>query len=164
MPFDLTPRNLSLAAAGGSLSLLIAALGFQAIGYAPCELCILQRWPHVVAVLIGAAIFITGFRPLWALLGMIAAAVVVGLASYHTGVELGWWAGPTACTGGIGDIAGMSPADLVNRIRSAPTVRCDQPAWMFLGLSMAAWNAILSAVLLLIWARALMIARAPVLR
>ena len=144
-------RNLSLLAASGSALLLIAALGFQAAGYAPCELCLLQRWPHYFAVVFGAIILLSGYRPVWAWLGMITLAVAVGLALYHTGVELKWWAGPAACTGGIGDLGAMSPAELMNRINAAKVIRCDEPAWSFLGLSMAAWNGLISAILTVIW-------------
>ena len=39
-----------LLAAGGSLALLLGAFGFQALGYAPCKLCLWQRWPHGAAI------------------------------------------------------------------------------------------------------------------
>lgn len=143
--------RLALLAGAGSAGLLIAALGFQAAGYAPCELCILQRWPHLAAVLVAGLVWLTGrTRPL-ALLGMLAAAVATGLAVYHSGVEMAWWAGPSHCSGGIGDIAGMSVKDLAERLNAAPVVRCDEVAWRFLGLSMAGWNAILSAGLTGLW-------------
>ncbi len=150
----MTAKRLSLMAGAGSAGLLIAALGFQAAGYAPCELCILQRWPHVAAVLIAGLIWLTGrVRPL-ALLGAIAAGTAMGLAIYHSGVEIGWWPGPAHCSGGLGDIATMSASDLMARIQSAPVVRCDEVAWRFLGLSMASWNALFSAVLAAIWVMA----------
>ena len=56
-----SPRLIALTAAAGSAALLIAALGFQALGYAPCELCILQRWPHLAAVITGLLIWRLGF-------------------------------------------------------------------------------------------------------
>ena len=59
-----------------------------------------------------------------------------------------------ACTGGLGDIGAMSTQDLMARLQTAQVVRCDQPQWYFLGLSMAAWNAILSAMLTGMWLRA----------
>ena len=49
----ISPRHLGALAGAGSAFLLLAALAFQAAGYAPCELCILQRWPHVAAALLG---------------------------------------------------------------------------------------------------------------
>lgn len=152
-------RNLGLLAGAGSAALLIAALGFQAAGYAPCELCILQRWPHLAAAIIAALLWMTGRVRAFAILGMAAAAVATGLAIYHTGVEIGWWAGPAHCSGGLGDIARMSTQDLMSKLQTAPVVRCDEVAWSFLGLSMAAWNALVSAGLTVIWAMAAKLGR-----
>ena len=48
-------RLNSLIAAVGSLPLLLGSFAFQHIGgLAPCPLCLLQRWPHAAAILIGA--------------------------------------------------------------------------------------------------------------
>lgn len=147
----MTGRKLSLLAGAGSAGLLIAALGFQAAGYAPCELCILQRWPHVAAVLIAGLVWLTGWVRAFAVLGMAAAGIAMGLAIYHSGVEIGWWPGPEHCSGGLGNIGAMSASDLMARIESAPVVRCDEVSWRFLSLSMASWNAIFSGILTLIW-------------
>ena len=147
-------RQLSLLAGAGSAALLVAALGFQAVGYAPCELCILQRWPHVAAIAVAVLVWWTGRVRVLAILGMIAAGVAMGLALYHTGVEWKLWAGPSHCSGTIGNLATMSPHDLMTRLQSAPVVRCDEVAWRFLGLSMAAWNAVFSAGLAVVWGMA----------
>lgn len=143
-----------LLAGAGSAALLLAALGFQALGYAPCELCILQRWPHVAAVVIAGIVWLTGRARVLSILGMIAAAVAAGLAVYHSGVEFSWWAGPAHCSGGVGDIAAMSTQDLMAKLQDAPVVRCDEVSWRFLGLSMANWNAICSFGLLVLWSMA----------
>ena len=149
----LTSRQLAILAGAGSAGLLLAALFFQWLGYAPCELCILQRWPHLAAAIIAALIAVHDARLLrW--LGAIAAGLACAFAIYHSGVEFGWWQGPVACTGGLGDIGAMSTQDLMARLQTAQVVRCDQPQWYFLGLSMAAWNAILSAMLTGMWLRA----------
>ena len=51
----MTRTQLIMIAAGGSAKVLLVALAFQYIGgLAPCTLCIWQRWPHLVAVGIGA--------------------------------------------------------------------------------------------------------------
>lgn len=147
-------RQLSLLAGAGSAALLVAALGFQAVGYAPCELCILQRWPHVAAIAVAVLVWWTGRVRVLAILGMIAAGVAMGLALYHTGVEWKLWAGPSHCSGTIGNLATMSAQDLMTRLQSAPVVRCDEVAWRFLGLSMAAWNAVFSAGLAVVWGMA----------
>ncbi|MGB3316432.1 MAG: disulfide bond formation protein B [Albidovulum sp.] len=139
---------MCLIAASGSAALLIGAFFFQWLGYAPCKLCLWQRWPHGAAIAFGAAALIFGWRWL-PFAGAMAAAATGALGIYHTGVEKGWWQGPTTCTSG-GDLGG-SAEDLLNQIMDAPLIRCDEVAWAFAGLSMATWNAILSFALALIW-------------
>ncbi|WP_448585786.1 disulfide bond formation protein B [Thermaurantiacus sp.] len=128
-----------LLAASGSL--LLAALGFQILGgLAPCEMCHWQRWAHlaVIALALPALRYPALFPA--AALAMLAAAA---LGLFHAGVEQRWWAGPTRC-------AATVPAgeDLLGHILAAPLVRCDQIPWSLLGLSMAEWNALLSAAAL----------------
>lgn len=145
----LSRTELILAAAGGSAAMLLAAFAFQHIGgMAPCKLCLWQRWPHAVAVLIGLAFLATrnGLLP-W--LGAMAASTTAVLGVYHTGVERKWWQGPQGCTGG--DVSGMSAQDLLNQIMAAPLVRCDEVAWQMLGLSMPSWNALVSAGFAALW-------------
>lgn len=150
--FPQDPRHIATLAGMGSAALLAAALMFQSLGYAPCELCILQRWPHVAAAAIGLLIWFLGFHRLLAVLGMAAAAVACGLALYHVGVEYTWWPGPSHCSGGVSNLANMSTADLMTQLQAAPVVRCDEVAWRLLGLSMAGWNMLCSAALVVIWA------------
>ncbi|MFT4961773.1 MAG: disulfide bond formation protein DsbB [Paracoccaceae bacterium] len=138
-----------LTAAGGSLALLLGALAFQYIGgMAPCKLCIWQRYPHALAIAIGAIALKVPGRAL-PLFGAAAALTTSGVGLYHTGVERGWWEGPTTCTSG--PIGGLSAEDLLAQIMSAPLVRCDEVPWEMFTLSMASWNAIASFGLVLLW-------------
>jgi len=140
------------------MALLIGVWIFQANGYPPCKLCIYQRWPHGIAVTIG---LVALFVPLAVLplLGALAALVTAGIGVYHTGVERNWWEGPTTCTSG--DISGISPDQLMNRILDAPLIRCDEVSWQFLTLSMASWNALISLALAGIWLWAWRLTRRP---
>lgn len=132
----------------GSALLLAGAFVFQMLGYAPCKMCIWQRYPHAIAAALGLIAF---FVPVPALLmlGALAALTTGGIGIYHVGVEQGWWEGPSSCTSSaIGD---LSAADLMNQIMSAPLVRCDDIAWSLAGISMAGWNALLSFALAGLW-------------
>ncbi|UWR09017.1 disulfide bond formation protein B [Ruegeria sp. B32] len=143
-------RTLILLAAGGSAALLLAAWGFQYLGgMAPCKLCIWQRYPHGAAVLLGALAFALPGVRLLPLLGAAAAAATSGIGVYHAGVERGLWEGPSSCTSG--SISGLSAEELMEQIMAAPLVRCDDIPWEMFGLSMAGWNALLSAGLALVW-------------
>ena len=107
----MTRNRLILVAAGGSAALLLGALAFQYIGgLAPCALCLWQRWPHLVAVIIGALAL--GLRgPVLPVLGALAVLGSAGIAGFHVGVEQGWWVGLASCSGG--SLAGISTADKV---------------------------------------------------
>lgn len=136
-----------------SVATLAAAWSFQyGGGLVPCELCMLGRWPHYLLAALG---ILGGLwlrkRPAFALarillaLALLIALGGVGIGAYHTGVERGWWQGPTGCTVSA-DTNELSTADLLAAIDAAPTVLCNEVQWTFLTLSMATWNA---AILLL---------------
>jgi len=144
-------KRIAIAAAAGSAGLLLGALIFQSLGYAPCELCILQRWPHLAAAVVGVLIWWLGWKRWLAALGLLAALCATGLAIYHAGVELKLWLGPQHCSGGVSGLASMSTQDLMAALEKAPVVRCDEVAWSLFGISMAGWNAICSALLSALW-------------
>lgn len=146
----MTRNQMIMLATTGSLGLLLGAFAFQYIGgLVPCVLCLYQRWPHAAAVLIGLAGLKIGGRAL-PLLGALAAAASAAIGVFHVGVEQKWWDGLTTCT--VDTLKGLSGADLLNTdiVVGAP-VRCDAIPWQMLGVSMAGWNVIVSALLVLIW-------------
>jgi disulfide bond formation protein DsbB len=142
-------QKLILLAAGGSAALILGALGFQYIGgMAPCKLCIWQRYPHVIAILIGLIAFWIPSRIL-PFFGGLAALTTAVIGVYHSGVERKWWQGPTSCTSS--DTSGLSTNELLDQIMNAPLVRCDEVPWEMFTLSMASWNAIASFVFVGLW-------------
>ena len=146
-------KQIGLVAAAGSAVLLLAAFVFQALGYAPCAMCLWQRYPHGVAIGVGLLLLIG--LPVLPLLvvGAASAATTAALGIFHTGVERDWWEGPTSCTGSGLDMSNLSGADLLPSAASGPSklVMCDEVAWEFLTLSMASWNAFWSAALAGLW-------------
>lgn len=143
-------RTTALAAALGSGLLLAGALFFEhGMGLAPCQLCIWQRWPHLAALGLGVVVWLAA-APAVILAGALAAAGSGGIAVYHSGVEQGWWEGPSACSGAA-DLSGMDAAAMLDALMVAPVVRCDEIPWEMLGLSMASWNAIASFALAGLW-------------
>jgi disulfide bond formation protein DsbB len=145
-------QRRALPALLGSVALLLGAFAFQYIGgLAPCPICIWQRWPHGVAILLGLIVLAVPSRGLAALAGL-AVLVGAGIGLYHSGIEVGWWEGPSTCTTpGPGAAA---PGELLDQILATPVVMCDQIAWSLLGISMAGWNALLSLGLAVLWFRA----------
>ena len=117
-------------------------------GLAPCELCLLQRWPWGVAIVISFVATMVGSRPALPWVTLLLAVVFVvssGLAFYHVGVEQHWVAGPTACSGAA--TAADTIETLKAQILHQQPVRCDEPAWSLWGISMAGWNLLASLVM-----------------
>jgi disulfide bond formation protein DsbB len=154
----MTPAEIVLAPSQGARALWIAAASvailaavwiFQAFGYAPCELCLTQRYAFYAAVpiaLLTARASRSAYglaRAGFAVLALVFAANAV-LAAYHVGVEYHWWQGPTACTGGA---ASLDVNDLVKALDSVKVVRCDEVQLRIAGLSLAGWNVLASAAL-----------------
>jgi disulfide bond formation protein DsbB len=133
-------------------------------GLAPCELCILQRWPWAVAITISIVALFVGHRrslPWVALVLGLVFLVSAGFAFYHLGVEQHWFAGPSACT--PSSAAPTTLEEMRQRILSAQVVRCDEPQWSLFGVSLAGLNLLASIVMAAICAGAFWFAR-PVRR
>ena len=146
-------RKVALTAAFGSALLLGGAFLFQALGYPPCAMCIWQRYPHVIAIAAGLALSVGAPLVITALVGAASAATTSAIGIFHTGVENGWWDGPSSCTGSGLDLSNMAASDLLPGASNKATnlVMCDEVVWQFLTLSMATWNALLSALLVAAW-------------
>jgi disulfide bond formation protein DsbB len=144
---------LALAAISAA-AILIAVASQHWGGLQPCVLCIWQRWAHgavILPALIALAAATSGSRR-WAawltVLAGLAALGGAGIALYHVGVEQQWWPGTSGC--GAGALSGaQGSVDLRAQIEAAPIVRCGDVAWSLAGISMAGYNAILSAALAL---------------
>jgi disulfide bond formation protein DsbB len=142
-----------------SLAIILVAHGFETFGrMAPCELCLKERqvyWAAAGVALVGGLIALRVPRLLTWTCAILALVFVggAGLAAYHAGVEWKWWAGPESCTG---THVRISVADMERLLHggSMAIPRCDKPAFVFLGLSMAGWNALLSVALAAISAAA----------
>ncbi len=155
-----------LVLAAGAAVLGTALLSEYWGGLAPCELCLLQRWPWAAAIVISLVVVLVGDRPAlsWValILGLVFAAGVV-FAFYHVGVEQHWFAGPTACTASAGGATTLE--EMKRQIMGMAPVLCDRPAWTLFGVSMAGFNLLASLIMavfcFLVFARARRPLRSP---
>ena len=141
-----------LCAVLAAAAMLATAHAFQTFGgYPPCMLCLRQREVYWVILGLGLAFMVLVRMPggprwreatCW-VLGL-AFLVGSGVAAYHAGVEWKFWPGPEACA--VAGGGSVSAADL-NAFLAGEKVRppaCDEALWVFAGLSMAGWNAVIS--------------------
>jgi disulfide bond formation protein DsbB len=122
------------------------------LGIQPCELCLAQRYAYYLVVPLGALTAIGAAKdaPRGALIAGLAIVALAtlgnaGLAAYHAGVEWGFWQGPTACTGPVGNLG--SAGNLLERLDTVKVVRCDEVQWKFLGLSLAGYDVLISLLM-----------------
>ena len=145
-----------------ALATIAGAWGSQLLGgLVPCELCLAQRQAYYWGLPVLALILIFWNRlPLtvWYIAMLVAAGIFVWSAymgAYHAGVEWKWWPGPTACTGNGGDLnfGDLSSGNI------AKVIPCDQVQWRdpILKLSLAGYNALLSALAVVLLLAAMLV-------
>ncbi len=125
-----------------ALATIVGAWIFEYAGYPPCELCLKQRLAYYLAIPISLIMVLLYGQSealqkngMYVLAFIMLASCIFGI--YHAGVEWKFWAGPTECTGEFG-------GGLPDLTKTA--VMCDQAALRILGISLAGYNAIISAV------------------
>jgi disulfide bond formation protein DsbB len=145
------PRLATALIAVVAFATIAGAWIFEAVGFAPCELCLKQRFAYYIGVPLAAllALFWQYVPISWRRAGLYALALIfiasMGFGIYHAGVEWRFWPGPADCTGAL-EQAG-SVQDFMKQLQVSKVVRCDEVALRIFGLSLAGWNAIISAAL-----------------
>jgi disulfide bond formation protein DsbB len=124
---------------------------FEWFGYTPCELCLQQRYAYYLgaplAAIAAGAFAVKSARP-GAIIIALAAVIFFANAifgGWHAGVEWGFWAGPTGCSGAF--TKALDASDFMRQLETTKLVRCDEVAIRILGLSLAGWNAVISFAL-----------------
>ena len=110
----------------------------------PCDLCITQRWFHALIISYSLiAIFIHEKKILankFILTGLSITWIVSSVAGlYHFGIEMNFWSGPDECSSSI-DFS----KDLLKYLLNKSPIKCDEVMFTLFGLSLAAWNGLLS--------------------
>lgn len=130
------------------LATIAGAWGSQLIGgLVPCELCLEQRLAYYWGLPLLLLVLLTWNKlPLtvWYIAMAIVTAIFIWgtyMGGFHAGVEWGFWPGPTACTG-VGDPMDFSS---LSNLNEAHVIGCDVVQFRFLGISLAGYNALISA-------------------
>ncbi len=103
---------------------------FEALGYAPCELCLKERIPYYVAIPIaGLAVLFAAAGPKIPLIAAFATLALIFAGSamfgaYHSGVEWGFWPGPKECTGSLDRAASVGGFFEAIANRQGRALRC----------------------------------------
>ncbi|WP_025897680.1 disulfide bond formation protein B [Sneathiella glossodoripedis] len=129
------------------VAVFVAQYGFD---LKPCVLCVYQRWPYGAVILLSIlGILASRYvqRKYLLLICALAFATTASIAFYHVGVEQHWWLGTSSCTADAGKVNSL--AELKAQIMAAPITKCDEIAWQLFGISMAGYNFILAALMVI---------------
>ena len=135
-----------------SLVLVFAFLIEYKLGRQPCKLCLYERIPYFLSILLIIKIFfISSYEKTTLLILSIIFIIGSVLAFYHFGIEQGFFSESLVCT--TGDISKtLSKEELLLQLKQN-SISCKDVNFRILGLSLAAINAIFSLILSAIFIR-----------
>jgi len=125
------------------------------LGHEPCKLCLYERIPYFLSILlIIKIIFIEKYKKITLLILFLVFMCSTVLAFYHFGIEQGFFSESLACTSG--DLSKtLSKEELLEQLKQN-SISCKDVSFRILGLSLAAINTIFSLVLSVIFIRLFM--------
>ena len=136
--------------------IIISALVIQYwLGHEPCKLCLYERIPYLLSMLlITKILFIKKYEKITLLILFLVFMSSATLAFYHFGIEQGFFNESLACT--TGDLSKiLSKEELLKQLKQQ-NISCKDVSFRILGLSLAAINTIFSLVLSVIFIRLFM--------
>ncbi|MGL4323848.1 MAG: disulfide bond formation protein B [Beijerinckiaceae bacterium] len=149
---SLTRAQWAWLIAAGAMAVIAGAWIFEHAGYAPCKLCLQQRYAYYAGIPLAVlSAFLARQRPrvssliLWGVAALFIANAIFGV--WHSGVEWGWWPGPADCA--PTSQAPLSGGGLLQQMQKTKVISCTEAALRIAGLSLAGWNAVISSALAL---------------
>ncbi|MDE1896828.1 MAG: disulfide bond formation protein B [Rhodospirillales bacterium] len=122
----------------GLITALVAAFALGMAYFAqyglhlvPCELCLLERWPYRITLVLGILALLFGGKPgrVFIFLAGIAMLGAIAVSFLHVGVEFTWWPSPLPECNGI-----LTPGAA---LPLTPAVPCDRPVYLIPGLPLS---------------------------
>jgi len=115
------------------------------LGHEPCKLCLYERIPYFLSILlIIKIIFIEKYKKITLLILFLVFMCSTVLAFYHFGIEQGFFSESLACTSG--DLSKtLSKEELLQQLK-LNSISCKDVSFRILGLSLAAINTIFSFI------------------
>ena len=135
-----------------SLILIVAFFIEYQLGHRPCKLCLYQRVPYFLSILLILKIlFINGFDKLALLLLSLVFIFSSTIAFYHFGIEQGFFSESLLCKAeNISET--LSKEELLKELKQS-NVNCKDVSFTIFGLSLAAINTIFSVILSIMFIR-----------
>ena len=135
-----------------SLSLISAFVIEYGLGHKPCKLCLYQRYPYYLSIVLLISIFVLKKNVKIHLLILSVVSLLGSIvAFYHFGIEQGFFNESVVCeTKNLNQI--LSKEDILKELKQN-TISCKEVNFTIFGFSLAAINTIFSIALSVIFAR-----------
>ena len=128
------------------LSLSIAYFIQYVLGHKPCNLCIIERIPYIVAIILISIIFIINkYEKIISSIILIFFIFGTAVSFYHFGIEQGFFSESLICE--LTNSNALNKEELLNQLKKAEIISCKNVTFRFLGLSLATINTIISVIL-----------------
>ena len=130
-------------------SILFAFYVEYVLGHKPCNLCLLQRIPYILTIIL--IIIVTIFKNLQRLVFLLLSLIfLLGtfLSLYHVGIEQGLISESFVCTDNV-DTSITDKAEILRQLENK-AVSCKDVTFTIIGISLATINTFISLVIAII--------------
>ena len=130
-------------------SILFAFYVEYVLGHKPCNLCLLQRIPYILTIIL--IIIVTIFKNLQRLVFLLLSLIfLLGtlLSLYHVGIEQGLISESFVCTDNL-DTSITDKAEILRQLENK-AVSCKDVTFTIIGISLATINTFISLVIAII--------------
>ena len=116
------------------------------LGHEPCNLCLIERIPYAVSIIIiSICLFAQRFEKLTLIILSLTFFIAILLSFYHFGIEQGFIKESLVCDLGNQNNE-LSKEALLNQLKEMP-VSCKNVTFKIFGLSLATFNIFISIIL-----------------
>ena len=135
-----------------SLSLISVFIIEFVLGHKPCKLCVYQRIPYIISILlISTILFLKKYKKIILFLLLVIFVISSILAFYHFGIEQGFFNESMLCESN-NSLKALNKEELLKQLEQT-NISCKDVSFRIFGLSLATINTIFSIVLSVIFFR-----------
>ena len=133
-----------------SLISLISAFFIEyALGYQPCNLCLIQRIPYGLSIILIILNYLQRKNEVFFILLLILIfSFSLIISFYHFGIEQGFFEESTVC--GVKNTSDIISKEEILKQLQEKTVSCKDVTFRFFGFSLTTFNIVISLILVII--------------
>tara|TARA_B100001142_G_scaffold143307_1_gene144484 strand:- start:1201 stop:1689 length:489 start_codon:yes stop_codon:yes gene_type:complete len=146
MPNIKTASYLKLIFITSLISIIFAYFVEHVLGHQPCNLCLIERIPYGLSIILIITYFI--FRKNEKLIILLLILIFIfsfSISIYHFGIEQGFFDESAIC--GLKNGANVTSKEELLKLLNEKTISCKDVTFKFFGLSLTSINMFLSLIL-----------------